>query len=94
MEVPIYKPTLNPRRPTEAEPGSPEKIAILIARAAMEMPLHVRGDKSHDHMPGMPGRRVEAVRMLQEYGIVYGPASQKRRHFFGDDALGNSAESD
>lgn len=35
---------LDPRRPTQAAPGSPAKLAIMAARAALRLPLFLPGD--------------------------------------------------
>ena len=71
MEVPNYVPlTNNPRKPTQAEPGSPEKIAILGARARLEIPLHNDGDRVHESTPGMLLHHGNtSCRMLFESGM-------------------------
>lgn len=68
MDVPNCQ--FNPRRPTQAAPGSPEKIAILIARAELEIPLHVLGDKYDESTPGMLKHfKSESMRMVKhEFG--------------------------
>jgi hypothetical protein len=53
MDVPEYVPlAINPRRYTDARPGSEEKIAILRARAEAGIPLHNRRDAKLETMPG------------------------------------------
>lgn len=53
MDVPQYVPlAINPRRSTQARPGSEEKIAILRARAEAGIPLHNKRDMRLETMPG------------------------------------------
>jgi hypothetical protein len=43
-------PTIDPRQPTEARPGSPEKIEVLRQRNAVGLPLWNPQDRT-DHGP-------------------------------------------
>src|SRR5262245_44653868 len=55
------------RLPTRARPGSAEKIAILAARAAARLPLHVEGDRwvrgARAARPGAGALRVLTKRL-------------------------------
>jgi len=43
-----------PPNPTQARPGSPEKIAVMIERLEAGFALHHPGDLKHGHDPSMP----------------------------------------
>ena len=50
FEVDFRRYGVNPESPTEAKPGSPEKVAMLAARYAAGLPLW-HDDDCYDHGP-------------------------------------------
>lgn len=50
--------------PTNLQPGSEEKIRLLMRRAELELPLHVPGDRGTKRAPGGGDRSCDVLRSL------------------------------